>query len=201
MEPGIRTRLTNLLAMIAAPDKYDKNVKLKFPFEFYLKKVLEYVKNMKITASDIGNALTNADVGELTDIQDLLKTYEGNVIVPIDIMLLSAIGSYADNCANTIITEQKDTAFAVINDAMYEISIKNLYENCILALNKNVTPYIAESSEPYTFIPINQCYNGVLCASFDVNIGVPQIGTIAIHFAMFIQSSSISLCAAKLGLF
>lgn len=199
MEPGIRTRLTNLLTMVAAPEKYDKNVKLKFPLEFYLKKVLEYVKNIKVTAPAIIEALENSDVEDFTQIQEILETYVGQFHVGIAPILLEAIGTYANECANTIITTQQDNAFYTIGGSEYEAVISSLYYSCINALVHSTTPYITQSDQPYTFIPINSCYNNTLCASFDVVVSAPNFGSYVIHFSMFIQPTYITICATKLG--
>lgn len=200
MEPGIRTRLTNLLAMVAAPEKYDKNVKLKFPFEFYLKKTLEFVKNIKVTAPAIVEALSNSGPNDIVLIQNILNTQQGQTQVPIDPLLLSAIGTYANECADEIIKTQQDTACYEIGGSQYESNITSFYEDSINALNHASIPYIASNASPRVYIPINQCYNNVLCASFDVSIVVPNFGTYVIHFTMFIKQTTIDLVATKSAL-
>lgn len=197
MEPGIRTRLTNLLAMVAAPEKYDKNVKLKFPFEFYLKKTLEFVKNIKVTASTIAEALENADPTDVTLIQDALNTAQGFVGVPIDLTLLNAIGTYANVCVNTLVTTQAEFAFHEIGGEQYEYAIKDLYNACIHQLNTGIIPYIAAATPPYTFLPINTCYNNDLSSSFDVCVYEPPV--LVFHFSMHISDSIILLVATKTG--
>jgi hypothetical protein len=199
VEPGIRTRLTNLLAMVAAPEKYDKNVKLKFPFEFYLKKTLEFVKNIKVTAPAIVDALDDADPNDITLIQNLLYTQQGQIDVNIDTALLNAIGTYVNQCANIIINGPDDTVIQTLNSLEYRDNINKLHSTCINSLRHNTIPCITSAGDVFSLIPIPNCYNDVLCASLDVFVVFPNVNAHALHYSLFITATSITFVATKLA--